>query len=91
MIGKGERGVGFWTPKNGIIRRLNFSHTNSKTYSTSKDNLGTIIWPGEPTYVPKGWVLPVNEKKLRIGVPVKNGFSEFVNVTWDPIVIHATI
>ena len=84
VIGKGERGVGFWTPKNGIIRRLNFSHTNSKTYSTSKDNLGTIVWPGEPTYVPKGWVLPVNEKKLRIGVPVKNGFSEFVNVTWDP-------
>ncbi|KAJ9702843.1 hypothetical protein PVL29_004542 [Vitis rotundifolia] len=84
VIGKGERGVGFWTPKNGIIRRLNFTNTNSNTYSTSKDNLGIIVWPGEPTYVPKGWVLPVNEKKLRIGVPVKNGFSEFVNVTWDP-------
>ncbi|KAL6345586.1 hypothetical protein AAG906_017316 [Vitis piasezkii] len=79
VIGKGERGVGFWTPKNGIIRRLNFTNT----YSTSKENLGIIVWPGEPTYVPKGWVLPVNEKKLKIGVPV-NAFSEFVNVTWDP-------
>ncbi|RVW14280.1 Glutamate receptor 2.2 [Vitis vinifera] len=84
VIGKGERGIGFWTPKNGIIRRLKFTNANSNTYSTSKDNLGAIVWPGEPTYFPKGWVLPVNEKKLKIGVPVKDGFSEFVKVTWDP-------
>ncbi|KAL6345494.1 hypothetical protein AAG906_017215 [Vitis piasezkii] len=84
VIGKGERGIGFWTPKNGIIRRLNFTNANSNTYSTSKDNLGAIVWPGEPTYFPKGWVLPVNEKKLKIGVPVKDGFSEFVKVTRDP-------
>ena len=83
VIGKGERGVGFWTPKNGIIRKLSFIDTNSTTYSTSKNNIGAIVWPGEPTYVPKGWVLPVNENKLRIGVPVKDGFSEFVKVTWD--------
>ena len=83
MIGKGERGVGFWTLKNGIIRKLNLANTNSNIYSTSKDNIGAIEWPGEPTYVPKGWVLPVNEKKLRIGVPVKDGFSEFVKVTCD--------
>ena len=84
VIGKGERRIGFWTPKNGIIRRLKFTNANSNTYSTSKDNLGAIVWPGEPTYFPKGWVLPVNEKKLKIGVPVKDGFSEFVKVTWDP-------
>ena len=83
MIGKGERGVGFWTLKNGIIRKLNLANTNSNIYSTSKDNIGAIVWPGEPTYVPKRWVLPVNGKKLRIGVPVKDGFSEFVKVTWD--------
>ena len=83
VIGKGERGVGFWTLTNGIIRKLNLANTNSNIYSTSKDNIGAIVWPGEPTYVPKGWVLPVNEKKLRIGVPLKDGFSEFVKVTWD--------
>ncbi|RVW32061.1 Glutamate receptor 2.8 [Vitis vinifera] len=75
VIRKGERGVGFWTPENGTVRKLD---------STSKPNLGTIVWPGESPSVPKGWVLPTNEKKLRIGVPVGQGYSEFVKVTRDP-------
>ncbi|RVW72750.1 Glutamate receptor 2.7 [Vitis vinifera] len=75
VIGKGERGVGFWTPDNGTVRRL---------HSTSKANLGTIVWPGESPSVPKGWVLPTNKKKMRIGVPVTKGFGEFVKVTRDP-------
>ncbi|KAL6345473.1 hypothetical protein AAG906_017193 [Vitis piasezkii] len=77
VIGKGERGVALWTPENGIVRNSN---------STNKADLRTIIWPGESPSVPKGWVLPTNGKKsLRIGVPVKEGFSEFVKVTRDPI------
>ncbi|RVW72733.1 Glutamate receptor 2.2 [Vitis vinifera] len=44
VIGKGERGVGFWTPENGTVRKLD---------STSKPNLGTIVWPGESPSVPK--------------------------------------
>ncbi|RVW71727.1 Glutamate receptor 2.3 [Vitis vinifera] len=74
--GEGEKGVGFWTQENGIVRRPN---------STSKVNLRAITWPGESTSVPKGWVLPTNGKKLKIGVPVKEGFSEFVKVMRDPI------
>ena len=77
VIGKGERMVGLWTQKDGIVR-------NSKS-TNYKANLGKVIWPGESTSVPKGWVLrPANGKKrLRIGVPVKKGFSEFVKVTRD--------
>ncbi|KAM3759072.1 hypothetical protein ACB098_01G093300 [Castanea mollissima] len=79
--GNGERGIAFWTPKNGLIRELN--SRNTSTYSTSKKNLGPIIWPGDSSSVPKGWEVPTNGKKLRIGVPVKKGFSEFVKVTHD--------
>uniref|UniRef100_F6H9F3 Receptor ligand binding region domain-containing protein n=1 Tax=Vitis vinifera TaxID=29760 RepID=F6H9F3_VITVI len=75
VIGKGERGVGFWTPENGTVRKL---------HSTSKANLGTIVWPGELPSVPKGWVLPTNEKKMRIEVPVTKGSGKFVKVTRDP-------
>ncbi|KAL0323997.1 UNVERIFIED_CONTAM: Glutamate receptor 2.8 [Sesamum calycinum] len=32
---------------------------------------------------PKGWVIPTNGKKLRVGVPIKEGFTEFVRVTWN--------
>ena len=58
--------------------------TNTSTYSTSRYNLGPIIWPGDSSSVPKGWEIPTNGKKSRIGVPVKDGFREFVKVTHDP-------
>ncbi|KAK2971057.1 hypothetical protein RJ640_003249 [Escallonia rubra] len=79
IIGNVERVIGFWTEKNGISKGLNFTSRN--IYSTSKQNLGAIVWPGETTYAPKGWVIPTNKKKLRVGVPVNDGFSAFVNVT----------
>ncbi|XP_022756262.1 glutamate receptor 2.8-like [Durio zibethinus] len=81
--GNGERRVGFWTTKNGLVRKLDL--TNISTNSTSKPKLGPIIWPGDTTMVPRGWEIPTNGKKLRIGVPVKDGFTEFLEVVWDPI------
>ncbi|KAK2632939.1 hypothetical protein EUGRSUZ_L00861, partial [Eucalyptus grandis] len=36
------------------------------------------------TSVPKGWEIPTNGKRLKILVPVKNGFNQFVKVTRDP-------
>ncbi|KAF8034730.1 hypothetical protein BT93_C0902 [Corymbia citriodora subsp. variegata] len=76
------RGIGFWTLKNGLLRDLNpFKATK---YSTSKSNFRTIIWPGDSTSVPKGWEFPTNGKSLKILVPVKDGFNQFVRVTHDP-------
>ncbi|KAM7480978.1 hypothetical protein LguiB_005561 [Lonicera macranthoides] len=74
-IGDGERVIGFWTKKNGFVKELN---------SMKKVDAGDIIWPGESTSVPKGWVIPTNGKKLRIGIPVKDGFSDFVKFIRDP-------
>ncbi|GMH09239.1 hypothetical protein Nepgr_011080 [Nepenthes gracilis] len=74
------RGIGFWTPENGLTRDWNtISQPNSL-----KPNLRAIIWPGDVSSVPQGWVIPISEKKLRILVPVKPSFKEFVNVTQDP-------
>ncbi|KAK6161845.1 hypothetical protein DH2020_001686 [Rehmannia glutinosa] len=83
MVGPGERGIGYWTKENGIIRELNFTSANKKQYFTSKSNLGSIIWPGDASSPPKGWEIPTNGKKLRVGVPVKDGFTEFMHVTWN--------
>ncbi|KAF9624435.1 hypothetical protein IFM89_011443 [Coptis chinensis] len=83
VVGKGGRDVGFWTSKHGISRDL--MNLNSEgPYSTSAEHFQVIIWPGESTTVPKGWAIPMNGKKLRIGVPVPEGFSELVNVEKDP-------
>ena len=83
VIGNGGRMIGYWTMKNGIVRELNATTTKA-VYSTSKANLGSIIWPGDTMSPPKGWVIPTNGKKLKIVVPMKNGFSEFVKVTPNP-------
>ncbi|KAL0016606.1 hypothetical protein SO802_003675 [Lithocarpus litseifolius] len=81
--GNGEREVAFWTPENGLTRN-EFNSGSTSTYSTSMKNVGPIIWPGYSNFVPKGWEIPTNGKKLKIGVPVKDGFTEFVKVTYDP-------
>lgn len=84
----GQRGIGFWTPEKGLLKKL----SSNSTYSTPKSNLGPIIWPGDSISVPKGWNIPTNEKKkLRIGVPVKKGFSDFVKVTVDPSTNTTTV
>ncbi|XP_061951242.1 glutamate receptor 2.8-like [Populus nigra] len=79
----GGREIGFWTSTKGIVKTLN-STNNMTAYSGSNSDLSTVIWPGDTTSVPKGWEIPTNGKKLRIGVPVKDGFSEFVKVKRDP-------
>ncbi|GMI89252.1 GLUTAMATE RECEPTOR 2.7, glutamate receptor 2.7 [Hibiscus trionum] len=79
--GNGERRVGFWTPESGLVRDM--YSKNTSTNSTSKPKLGPIIWPGDTNLVPKGWQIPTDGKKLIIGVPVKDGFTEFLEVIWD--------
>nr|POE85281.1 glutamate receptor 2.2 [Quercus suber] len=52
---------------------LDLTDTSEEAYSTSKDKLKQPIWPGYTTDQPK---------KLRIGVPIRNGFEEFLKVEW---------
>ncbi|KAI4323954.1 hypothetical protein L6164_023535 [Bauhinia variegata] len=89
VFGDGKKVVGFWTPENGLTRKVNSTKTNTDTgiYSTSKTNLGPIIWPGDSSFAPEGWDLLANRKKLRIGIPVKPGYEldELVSAHYDPV------
>ncbi|MED6111787.1 hypothetical protein PIB30_055569 [Stylosanthes scabra] len=94
VIGNGERNIGFWMPQKGLIRNMDDKNSTTRTsaYSTCKKNLGTIIWPGDSYSVPKGWQIPTNGNRLRIGVPVKNsGYSEFVKVIHEPVTNSTTV
>ncbi|KAL5730828.1 hypothetical protein ACHQM5_003619 [Ranunculus cassubicifolius] len=79
VVDKGGREIGFWTEKHGISPDLNVD--SGSTYSTSAHHFRDIVWPGKPKGQPKGWVIPMDGKKLRIGVPMQDGFSELVNVS----------
>ncbi|KAI3839715.1 hypothetical protein MKW98_010020 [Papaver atlanticum] len=65
ICGSGIRDIGIWKPSDG----------------TNKLNLRPVIWPGDSTEKPKGWEIPLKDRKLRIGVPIKDGFNEFVKTT----------
>lgn len=85
---KGERIVGYWTSENGIIP-VTKQDNHDRMNSASSAKLETVIWPGGTKNVPKGWSLYA--KRLRIGVPVNNGFSELINVTVDPQTNETTV
>uniref|UniRef100_A0A2N9H3K9 Ionotropic glutamate receptor C-terminal domain-containing protein n=1 Tax=Fagus sylvatica TaxID=28930 RepID=A0A2N9H3K9_FAGSY len=70
-MGNTERIIGYWTRQKGFSQDLN--DTRKEAYSTSKDKLKQPIWPGYTIEQPT---------KLRIGVPVRRGFEEFLKVEW---------
>lgn len=62
VIGKGGRRVGFWTPTCGFTKEI-YLFTNN----CSSNGLETIIWPGFSTTAPKGWLIQISGRHLRIG------------------------
>ncbi|KAK1399849.1 Glutamate receptor [Heracleum sosnowskyi] len=84
VVGDGDRIVGYWTPRSGFSRKKvrATEEDQGEVYSkTVEDVLKPIIWPGDSTTKPNGWDVPGMGLKLRVGVPRKTGFREFVNVT----------
>lgn len=79
VIGSGEKTVGFWTPDRGIKRDL--------SSSGSTDELKSIVWPGDSLTRPKGWAIP-STGNLRVGIPWKYGYKEFVDAVDDPVKKH---
>ncbi|XP_021852375.1 glutamate receptor 2.8 [Spinacia oleracea] len=80
--GNQEKEVSFWTQSTGFVKTL--TSANSRKHAFAKASLASIIWPGGSKSAPKGWVVSPNGNRLKIGVPIKNGFRQFVTVTQDP-------
>ncbi|XP_019101453.1 PREDICTED: glutamate receptor 2.7-like isoform X1 [Camelina sativa] len=85
IIGNEERIIGFWRPGNGLVNA-----NSNKTTLLGGERFGPVIWPGKSHVVPKGWEIPTNGKMLRVGVPVKKGFLNFVDAKKDPITNELT-
>ncbi|CAN8221470.1 unnamed protein product [Cochlearia groenlandica] len=85
VVGRGENSIGFWTKENVLVKKLNQKPQSMSALSTWKDHLKPITWPGHATSIPKGWEIPTNGRRLRIGVPKKSGYTDLVKVTRDPI------
>ncbi|KAL6292722.1 hypothetical protein ACE6H2_000864 [Prunus campanulata] len=76
VIGNKERIIGYWIDQQkGLSRQLKFNSSEAANTDV-KRKLKQAIWPGDTTDRPA-------TKKLRIGVPVKEGFNEFLKVEKD--------
>ncbi|KAH9654081.1 glutamate receptor 2.8 [Citrus sinensis] len=65
VIGTSERVIGYWTKEKELLSELNDNN------GRATNNLKNPIWPGNTIDQPR---------KLKIGVPVREGFTEFIKV-----------
>lgn len=71
--------VGYWSNHSGFSVVPPEVLAKKKHRRVSVDQkLGNITWPGGKTERPRGWVIADNAKPLRIGVPKRASFVEFV-------------
>lgn len=77
VIGTGFRTVGYWSNGSGLStsRPENLQVNQSR----GTQELLSVIWPGEIVTKPRGWVFPNNGKLLKIAVPLRVSYKEFVS------------
>ncbi|XP_076921691.1 glutamate receptor 3.6-like [Bidens hawaiensis] len=73
VIGTGVRKIGYWSNVSGLST-MPPETVNKKP----PQQLQPVIWPGQIVKKPRGWVFPENGKQLKIGVPRRVSFQEFV-------------
>ncbi|WCJ44736.1 glutamate receptor 3.3 [Euphorbia peplus] len=80
VIGTGFRRIGFWSNYSGLSTAAPETlYTRPPNRSSANQQLYNVIWPGDTLVKPRGWVFPNNGKQLRVGVPIRVGFKEFVS------------
>lgn len=83
--GTGFRRIGFWSYESGLSvvpPEVLYQKPENASYSTQE--LYSVIWPGESSTKPRGWVFPINRKPLRIAVPYRTSFQELVSKDTGP-------
>ncbi|KAF5812300.1 putative periplasmic binding protein-like I [Helianthus annuus] len=79
MVNLTVRNVGYWSNHSGLsVKPPETLKVNKTSSSVSNDELGVITWPGGKTDRPRGWVIGDSERPLRIGIPKRASFVEFV-------------
>ncbi|KAK4255352.1 hypothetical protein QN277_008363 [Acacia crassicarpa] len=80
-----SRRIGYWTNYSGLsVVAPEISYTKPPNISSSNQHLSRVIWPGETTTKPRGWVFPNNGKPLRIAVPNRVSYLDFASKSKSP-------
>ncbi|KAI4374870.1 hypothetical protein MLD38_012812 [Melastoma candidum] len=80
VLGTGFRRIGYWSNYSGLSTMApELLYPKPPNQSTASQKLYSMIWPGETSSKPRGWVFPNNGNKLRVGVPDRVSFRQFVS------------
>ncbi|KAK6922493.1 Receptor, ligand binding region [Dillenia turbinata] len=78
VIGTGRR-IGYWSNYSGLsVMPPEMLYRKLPNRSRSSQKLSPVIWPGDTTLKPRGWVFPNDGGQLRIGVPNRVSYREFI-------------
>uniref|UniRef100_A0A2P2IQI1 Glutamate receptor n=1 Tax=Rhizophora mucronata TaxID=61149 RepID=A0A2P2IQI1_RHIMU len=77
VVGTGFRHIGYWSNYSGLST-LPPRTLQTRPPTSASQQLYSVIWPGETLLKPRGWAFPSYGKQLRIGVPIRVSFQEFV-------------
>lgn len=85
IAGTGLRIIGYWSNYSSLsVISPEILYESSPNISIYTRQLYSVIWPGETTIKPRGWVFPNNGRNLRIGVPNRASFKEFITKENSP-------
>ncbi|XP_059663865.1 glutamate receptor 2.9-like isoform X2 [Cornus florida] len=79
VIGRKYKDIGFWSSKFGFSESLSTGKCGDSMEALG-DVVNSLNWPGNLKRVPKGWAMPTDAKKMKIGVPARTSFEKFVKV-----------
>ncbi|XP_048336045.2 glutamate receptor 3.2 isoform X2 [Ziziphus jujuba] len=80
VIGNEYKKIGYWTNYSGLsVVSPETLYAKPPNRSVSNQHLDNVIWPGGTTDKPRGWVFPNNGEKLRIGVPYRVSYRDFIS------------
>ncbi|KAF9678613.1 hypothetical protein SADUNF_Sadunf07G0052700 [Salix dunnii] len=80
VIGNGIRRIGYWSNYSGLsVVPPETLYSRPRNHSSSSQKLHGVIWPGQTAQKPRGWVFPENGRHLRIAVPSRVSYCEFVS------------
>ncbi|KAK2975681.1 hypothetical protein RJ640_027784 [Escallonia rubra] len=81
VIGLGARKIGYWSNYSGLsVVPPETLYMKPPDAFMPTQQLYGVIWPGQTTQKPRGWVFPQKGRQLRIGVPNRVSYLEFIAV-----------
>lgn len=80
VLGNGYRRIGFWSNFSGLSTvSPEALYQKGANITVSTQQLHSVVWPGDTTERPHGWVFPSKGRELIVGVPNRVYFRELIS------------